>query len=212
MREGVVGTLLGLFGFSISITEIVRIIYGVTNRGISNYAYANSNSVGIKHDSNLYPVSVNPVPMRVEKFHYWPWSYAANMFGLVAMFAGVAGLISSFRRSYSSLFTFMSLSLLSFLFGGYMIAYYAILLAYYLTTAASLGSTYVRSGTENTSFGLIIFNLALSSLICLFGLAGFVIGMVGIRGGTAKGLHLENKPPFIEPSAPKGKIIAVNYL
>lgn len=35
LKEAIVGSLLSLLGLLLSLSEIVRIIYGVTNRGIS---------------------------------------------------------------------------------------------------------------------------------------------------------------------------------
>jgi len=35
LKEGLIGAALAFLGLVISITEIVRIIYGVTNRGLS---------------------------------------------------------------------------------------------------------------------------------------------------------------------------------
>ncbi len=198
-----------MLGLAISITEIVRIIYGVTNRGLSNYNIGENPLYNVKDDSNLYPVQ--NFPRRVEKFHYWPWSYAANLFGLVAIFAGLTGLISAYRRSYSTVFLFMSLSLLSALFGGYLIGYYAVLISYY--NANGLYDQNRRPSTMNTTWGIMWFNLAASIAITLLGGAAFLIGFIGIRGCSPKGLHLEEtKVPYVEPAGPKGKIIATNYL
>lgn len=35
LKESILGLILAFLGFMISITEIVRIVYGVTNRGMS---------------------------------------------------------------------------------------------------------------------------------------------------------------------------------
>ncbi len=145
-------------------------------------------------------------PIRVEKFHYLPWSYAANLFGLVAIFAGASGIISYYRRSYSTLFVYMSLSLLTTLFGGYLIAYYSILINFYMTYSWNVGSN--RSQTMDTSWALMATNLALSCSIVLFGIVGFLLGVCGIKAGTTKGLHLEDQyTAFAEKPGPKGTTI-----
>jgi hypothetical protein len=177
---------------------------------IGNYLSGDNPNYAVKHDSNLYRVS-DPVPRRVEKFHYWPWSYAANLFGLVAIFAGASGLVSAFRRSYSTVFTFMSLSLLSALFSGFLVAYYSVLVNYYISY--NLNRAANRPGTMDTTWGLIGFNLAVSIAMVILGVLGFLTGFCGIRGCTRKGLHLdESQPAYVEPSGPRGRIIARNYM
>lgn len=197
IKEGLVGLLLALLGLAITITEIVRIIYGVTHRGLSNYYNGDNPSFILKNDGNLYPIQ--SVPRRIEKFHYWPWSYAANLFGTVAMFAGISGLVSAYRRSYSTLFVFMSLSLLSSLFGAYLVGYYAVLINWY--SSSGLLDFNKRPATMNTAWALMNFNLAVSCAITLLGAFAFLICFIGIRGCSPKGLHLEDtKVPYVEPA------------
>jgi hypothetical protein len=133
-------------------------------------------------------VDTNNFPIRVEKFHYWPWSYPANLFGLVAVFAGISGIVSYYRRSYSTIFLFMSLSLLSGLFGIYLITYYSILVNYYSNKNLDMATN--RSQTMDTSWALICTSLALSCCLVPIGLAGFILGFLGVRGGERKGLFL----------------------
>ena len=197
------GIPLVIIGISISICEIVRIIYGVTNRGIHNYNNRGNAEYTITHDSLLWKVDETNFPIRVEKFHYMPWSYAANLFGLVGIFAGVVGVVSYFRRSYSSLFLFMSLSLLTWLLSCYLIAYYSILLNYYLSYRWDLREN--RSQTMDTSYGLIAANLAQSCLLLILGFTGFILGAYGIRAFQSKGLHLEEEyVPYAEDPGLKG--------
>jgi len=79
----------------------------------------------------------------------------------------------------------MSLSLLSGLFGFYLITYYSILVNYYSNKNWDLEIN--RSQTMNTSWGLIGTNLALSCCLVLVGFSGFILGFLGIRGGERKG-------------------------
>lgn len=164
-----------------------------------------------EHSSLLYGVNNNPFPVRVEKFHYWPWSYAANLFGLVAIFAGASGIVSAFRRSYTTLFVFMSLSLLTTLLAGYLIGYYAVLISYY--TSTGLTNPAIRPATMDTTWGLIGFNMAVSCAMVLVGAISFLAAFCGIRGCQAKGLHLSDiKPPYIEPAGPRGKVVPTSYI
>jgi hypothetical protein len=180
------------------------------NNILGNYLASDNPNYVVRHESNLYRVG-DPVPRRVEKFHYWPWSYAANLFGLVAIFAGASGIVSAFRRSYSTVFTFMSLSLLSALFSGFLVAYYSVLVNYYVSF--DLHRAVNRPGTMNTTWGLIGFNLAVSIAMVILGFLGFLTGFCGIRGCSSKGLHLdESQPAYVEPSGPRGRIIARNYM
>ncbi len=54
LKEGLIGAALAFLGLVISITEIVRIIYGVTNRGLSKcylltlYLHRNRNGYFLK--------------------------------------------------------------------------------------------------------------------------------------------------------------------
>jgi len=185
-----IGFPLTLFGLLISICEIVRIIYGITNRGIFNYDGSGNAAFTVNDPSLLFPVGLGAnFPIKVEKFHYWPWSYAANLFGLVIIAAGISGIVSYFRRSYTSVFLFMSLSLLSMLLGGFLIGYFAILVNYYISYGINDSSK--RSQSMNTSFGLVAANLAFSCVIVLLGLCGFCMGCGGIKGCQPKGLHME---------------------
>ena len=178
---------------------------------LGNYISNENPLFTVKDDSNLFPINTANFPIRVEKFHYWPWSYAANLFGLVAICAGVAGLISAFRRSYSSVFTFMTLSLLTFLLSTYLVGYYSVLVNYYNKTGFSDPAK--RPATMNTTWGLINFGLAVSCGLVLLGALGFIFGFLGIRGCQAKGLHLEDtKVPYIEPIGAKGRIVPTKYL
>jgi hypothetical protein len=126
------------------------------------------------------------------------------------MFAGACGIVSAFRRSYSSLFIFLALSLLSALLGGYLIGYFIILVVYYRSNGYDESA--VRPQTMRTTWGLIGTNLALSLAITLFSIVGFVMAFCGIAGCQRKGLHLKKiRPPYVEPTGPKGQVTSINY-
>jgi len=166
----------------------------------------------VADDSNLWPILANQVvPTRTEKFHYWPWSYAANLFGLVAIVAGICGIVSAYRRSYSSLFSFMTFSLLSALLGGYLIGYYSILIYYY--NMFNYLNWNNRTGTIDTSYGLVTANLAFSTLMTLLGIAGFFLSFLGINGCANKGLYLDQvKNSYAPPPPPRGQLVPTSYV
>jgi len=185
-----IGLPLVLFGLLISICEIVRIIYGITNRGIFNYDGNGNAPYAVNDPSLLWPVAADPnFPIRTEKFHYWPWSYAGNLFGLVIIGAGIAGIVSYYRRSYANIFLFMTLSLLAHLLAIFLIAYFSILVNYYVSYGINDSSR--RSQSMHTSFGLVAANLAFSCVTVLLGCCGFFCACGGIRGCQPKGLHME---------------------
>jgi hypothetical protein len=154
---------------------------------LADYGRRDDSPYSHTNQALLWPMSNDPFPRRVEKFHYWPWSYAANLFGLVIIAAGISGIISFFRRSYGSIFMFMTLSLLSMLLSLFLIAYFSILVTYYKTKVMESP----RSQTMNTSYGLIGANLAFSCVIFFLGLCGCGLACCGIKGCQKKGLHME---------------------
>jgi hypothetical protein len=124
---------------------------------------------------------------RVEKFHYWPWTNAANLFGLVVLVSGINGIISSYRRSYSTVFSFLTTSLLASIFSGYLIGYYSIIIKYYIKF--NLNDANKRPQSMNTSWNLAGTNLGLSCATCIFGIIGFTASFLGIRACTHKGFN-----------------------
>ena len=131
------------------------------------------------------------LPMRAEKFHYWPWTYPANLFGLVISSAGAFGLISSYRRSYASIFIFLTLSLLSTIFCGFLIIYYSIVVSYYNTI--SLNILAYTSDSINTAYGFACTNFFLTVVSLLFSIFSIVSCLLGIKGFTPKGMDEVNE-------------------
>jgi hypothetical protein len=86
-------------------------------------------------------------------------------------------------------FAFLSLSLLTALLSGYLIGYYSVLVNYYKRVRNDESA--FRPDSMDVSWGLIGTNLAFSCASCLFGILGFLASFLGIRGGTPKGINLE---------------------
>lgn len=168
----------------------------------------NINDAPIKHDSLLWPIGLgNQFPTRTEKFHYWPWSYAANLFGLIAIIAGVVGVTSARRRSYSSVLLFLTLCLLSVFFCAFLIGYYSVLVNYY-NTFNYMGPGHAQ--TLNTSFGIIVTNLTVSIILTVLALIGAILACLGIGACSGKGMR--GPKYYVEPPNPPGQIVPTTYL
>ena len=63
--------------------------------------------------------------------HWWPWTYAASIFGLFTFLTGLMGILAGNRRSYGSILGFFTMSLLSALFAIYLIVYFAFIISFY---------------------------------------------------------------------------------
>jgi hypothetical protein len=105
------------------------------------------------------------------------------------MAAGGAGIISAHRRSYSSLFAFLTLCLFAALLSGFLIGYYSILVNYYISVGLNNSST--SPDTFITGWGLIATNLAFSCLSCLMSIIGLILAFLGVRGCTPKGMQID---------------------
>ena len=131
--------------------EVSRIIAGSLNRGTSGayFLYPNYNA-----DKNSASVLVNSfqksfietnlankgiVPFSapnaagktgsnypIQDKYIWPWSHPALLFSLVIILAGFIGIISSYRRTYISIFALFTTSLFAMFFCIFLITYYSI--------------------------------------------------------------------------------------
>ncbi len=90
--------LLIIIGIFTQVFEFPRVFNGATNVNV----IANMTD-------NLYLISnyYN---------HWWPWTSAANLFGLFTLFTGLAGLLAEVRRTYTSIFGFFTMSVVSAVF------------------------------------------------------------------------------------------------
>lgn len=98
-------------------------------------------------------MNANLFPRRYDKFHYFFWTYAPNLFSIIAILAGIAGIISARRQSYKSIFTFHALCWLTLLFSGFLIGYYSVLANYY--ASRGLRNPNNRPDTMDLSYGKI---------------------------------------------------------
>lgn len=147
----VLGAALALLGSAMIPIEISRIIQGSLNRlkTGSYLLYPNYNRVrnqassqiqnfipdvlgnraadladaGIVPRNSLGVAGINNFP--IQDKYLWPWSHAALLFSLVTVAAGILGILSSCRRTYTSIFAFFVLSLLSGFLSIFLIVYFA---------------------------------------------------------------------------------------
>ena len=107
------------------------------------------------------------------------------------MIAGIAGIVSAYRKSYSTVFAFFALSLFSFLLSIFLIIYYSIMLNYYRRLIAPfrpdvriLGIKNIGADSGPISNGVTGANLAFSVLSLITALLATVYAGKAGRIGT----------------------------
>jgi len=178
-----------LVGGAMLPVEVARIIQGSLNRSVqgSYLLYPNYNALRNKANTaiiaflpdvlvnspaqpNLAQKGIIPFDATssssfnnfpIQDKYLWPWSHAALLFSLVTMAAGLAGLVSSCKRTYASIYTFFALSLLSWMLSIFLITYYSVIVYY--------GSTKNSAGRAASYWAEIDFRLgaAMLALSCL---------------------------------------------
>ncbi|CAF0781732.1 unnamed protein product [Didymodactylos carnosus] len=184
------GSLLILFGLLIQVLEFPRIYRGPTNLGSTNF---NSNEELLYSFSSYYN-------------HWWPWTYAATAFGILTFLTGVSGIISGLRRTYTSIYVFFTMSLLSLLFSIYLIVYFAIIIGFYRFTGKNNSAK--RPDSEDVSFGLAGAQLAVSCINFIISLLAAIVSGRAIALCTPKGVMYDKikvdpppPPPAYTPFA-----------
>jgi hypothetical protein len=122
----ILGCLILFFTLALFSTELGRLYAGSNNRG-------RNDSNGISHYF-MYPeltidINGNYYDPKIENRWMWPWSTATLLFSLIFLTAGVLGIISGQRESYSSILTFFICSLLSICLLIFLIATYSTIIA-----------------------------------------------------------------------------------
>ena len=110
------------------------------------------------------------------------------------MIAGIAGIVSAYRKSYSTVFAFFALSLFSFLLSIFLIIYYSIMLNYYRRLIAPFRPDVRILGIKNigANSGLISYGATVTNLVfCVFSLitglkATYFAGKAGRIGTQLK--------------------------
>jgi hypothetical protein len=122
----ILGCFILLFTAGLLSTELGRLYSGSNNHGRNNsngtFEYLMYPDATIGYNG----IISNP---KTENRWIWPWSTATLLFSLVFFTAGIFGIISGQRESYSSILTFFICSLLSVCLMIFLIATYSTIIA-----------------------------------------------------------------------------------
>lgn len=164
------GIPLLILGVVIQVLEYPRIYNGPTNEGDGLYLM-----------SNYYN-------------HWWPWTYAASIFGLFTLFTGLMGIFAGSRRSYGSILTFFLMCLFSALFAIYLIVYFSILISFYRSMNKDQANN--RTQAESVAYGLAGTQLALACVNVLLSLIAAIVAGRAIALCVPKGVFYNDVPPL----------------
>jgi len=145
------------------------------NKGIIPYDALSSNGF------NNFPI---------QDKYLWPWSHAALLFSLVTVAAGLVGCVSGMRRTYGSLFSFFTLSLLSWMLSIFLIVYYAVEL--YWQVNNNWDALFFSYWTR-LDYRLAGVMLALSCAVFLFSMLATICTGCGFSIGSNKA-RLQRQP------------------
>ena len=143
------GILLILIGILIQVLEYPRIYNGPTNEDDSLYSM-----------SNYYN-------------HWWPWTYAASIFGLFTLLSGIMGILAATQRSYGAILSFFIMCLFSTLFAIYLIVYFAFIIASYREMNKHESS--FRTNRKSIVYGLVCAQLTIACINVLISLIGAIV-------------------------------------
>ncbi len=130
------GILLIILGIIIQVLEYPRIYNGPANEGDGLYLI-----------SNYYN-------------DWWPWTYAASIFGLFTFLTGLMGILAGNRRSYGSILGFFIMCLFSALFAIYLIVYFSFIISFYRSMNKDKAN--FRTKSESVAYGLAGTQLAMA--------------------------------------------------
>jgi len=167
------GILLILIGLTTQVLEYPRIYNGPTNEGDGLYLI-----------SNYYN-------------HWWPWTYAASIFGLFTFLTGFMGILAGNRRSYGSILGFLTMCLFSTLFAIYLIVYFAFIISFYRSMNKDKSSQ--RTSAESISYGLASAQLAMACINVLISLFATIVTGRAIAICVPKGVFYDDVRPMSGP-------------
>jgi hypothetical protein len=167
------GIFLIIIGIVIQVLEYPRIYNGPTNE-----------DHGLYDISNYYN-------------HWWPWTYAASIFGLFTFLTGLMGIFAGYRRSYGSILGFFTMCLFSALFAIYLIVYFAFIISFYRSMNKDKPS--FRTNAESISFGLAGTQLAMACLDVLISSIAAIVAARAIALCVPKGVMYEDVRPMSRP-------------
>ena len=122
----ILGCLIISFTLVLFSTELGRLYTGSNNRGRNE---SNMTSEYFMYPNKIIDSNSYFYKRKIENRWMWPWSTATLLFSLVFLTAGVLGIISGRRESYSAILTFFVCSLLSMCLLIFLIATYSTIIA-----------------------------------------------------------------------------------
>ncbi|UJR09721.1 hypothetical protein I4U23_013950 [Adineta vaga] len=129
--------------------------------------------------------------------HWWPWTYAASIFGLMTFFTGLMGIVAGYRRSYGSILTFFVMCVLSAFFAIYLIVYFAFIIAFYRSMNKDRADQ--RTSSESVAYGLASTQLAIACINVLTSLLSAVFSARAIALCVPKGVFYDDVRPMSRP-------------
>jgi Na+/proline symporter len=174
-----------IIGFLTQIFEIPRVYNGATNVDVFN-----NMTDGLYIISNYYN-------------HWWPWTYAANLFGIFTFVTGIVGILTGRRKPYASIFVFFTMSVVS--------ASFAIYFGFIISFYHSLGKdkTNNRTSAESVSYGLGATQLAISLINIIMSLLSAILAGRSIALCVDK--SVKSKDIYLMTPRPRPRV-AYNYL
>jgi hypothetical protein len=195
----ILGGLIILFTLALFSTELGRLYTGSNNRG---------NSTGTS-EYLMYPertIDINGYyyNLKTENRWMWPWSTATLLFSLIFLSAGLLGLISGQRESYSSILAFFICSLISICLLIFLIATYSTIIAGWKSIyGTSNGNLMTRFTRIDRDLAIVCLSISCALFLTLF--ISMILSGRSIDLCTRKSfLHGENDPDqLISPSTPR---------
>lgn len=160
------GIILIALGIITQVLEYPRIYNGPTNEGNGLYLI-----------TNYYD-------------HWWPWTYAASLFGLFTLLTGFMGIVAGGRRTYGSILGFFIMSLLSALFAIYLIVYFSFIIAFYRSINKDKSDN--RTTAESIAYGLAGTQLALSCVNVIISVLASIFSGRAIALCVPKGVFYDD--------------------
>jgi hypothetical protein len=126
--------------------------------------------------------------------HWWPWTYAASLFGLFTFLTGIMGVLAGARRSYASILGFFTMCIISTLFAIYLIVYFAIIISFY--RSMNKDQAQYRRQTESVSYGLASTQLAVACVNVIISLIAAIFAGRAIALCVPKGVFYDDVRPI----------------
>ncbi|CAF3374937.1 unnamed protein product [Rotaria socialis] len=192
----VFGFFLVLIGILTQVFEFPRVYNGATNVNLNGTIY-----VGLYNMTNYYN-------------HFWPWTYPASLFGLFTFITGIIGLLAGMRGTYTAIYGFFTMSVISALFAIYLIIYFAFIISFYRSNGWDKPSN--RTHAESVSYSLASTQLAVALVNAIVSIlsaivTGRAIALCVDKGETSPTSYGLSCEPSILPSSTNQNEVDTNY-